>query len=214
MDLTVEFICCIILRNYLKGKKNSFNIDLKMYQFRLHLFSGEAPKTLSLWFSQNEIRCKRQNIRKAILEIAKQQNPDTMGKIGLASKEPKTGTKAADGDKYKDWLHRMMSSEYHFCRGYSEIEKLGKLSPEQISVRKSSIFDSLSDVEQTDLEEVADILSDMEETVDEQPRPGSSSDVMQIEEEKGPKIPAPTDWGTGQPRRSKRIRKNKFIFNL
>ena len=79
----------------------------------------------------------------------------------------------------------------------------------------------MSDVEQTDLEEVADILSDMEETVDEQPRPGSSSDVKQtsceqpiVEEEKGPKIPAPTDWGTGQPRRSKRIRKNKFIFNL
>ena len=88
-----------------------------MYWFRQHLFTGEAPKTLSFWFSQEEISCKRQNIREAILEIAKQQNPD---KIGLVSKKIKTATKATD-NKYNEWLKEMMKSQFHFYRGYSEI---------------------------------------------------------------------------------------------
>ena len=167
----------------------------------------EAPKTLSLWFSQEEIGCKRRNIRRDILDIAKQQNPDTTGKIGLTSKKMKTATKQTE--KYKNWLKGMMTSEHHFCRGYSAIEMLENVSSQVISSRKSSLFDN------------EDSSSDVEQIPHEQPKAGSSSDVEQTsneqpvsDEEKGQKIPASTDWEAGQPRRSKRVRKTKIMFNL
>jgi hypothetical protein len=83
-----------------------------------------------LWFSQDEISSKRQHIRKAILEIAEQQNPDTIRKLGLESKKKKTATKAVE--KYNDWLNQMMTSEFHFYRGYSEIEIPGKFHQHRI----------------------------------------------------------------------------------
>ena len=192
-----------------------------MYWFRQHLFTGEAPKTLSFWFSQEEISCKRQNIREAILEIAKQQNPD---KIGLVSKKIKTATKATD-NKYNEWLKKMMKSQFHFYRGYSEIETLDKVSSEQISSRKSSIFDN-DDNTSIHVQQAAEgvpepLVQPVQHANPAQPTDSSSSDVEQTgheqpiaEEEKGPKIPTATDWEAGQPRRSKRVRKNKFIFNL
>ena len=166
-----------------------------MYWFRQHLFSEES-QTFSLWFSQDEISSKRQHIRKAILEIAEQQNPDTIRKLGLESKKKKTATKAVE--KYNDWLNQMMTSEFHFYRGYSEIEIPGK-----VSSAPNRRFDN----------EANTCVSPS------QPLAGNSSDVEQTdhdiaEEEKGLEIPPPTNCEGEQPRRSKRIRKNKFIFNL
>ena len=182
------------------------------------MITGEAPTTLSIWFSQDETSCKRLKIREDILEIAKQQNPD---KVGLLSKKMKTTTKATD-NKYNDWLKNMMQSQFHFCRGYSEIETLDKVSSEQSSSRKSSISDNEDNpVKQAEEGVPEPIVQPVEHANPSQPTASSSSDVEQTaheqhiaEEEKGPKILVATDWEAGQPRRSKRVRKNKFIFNL
>lgn len=166
-----------------------------MYCFRLHIFSGES-QTLSLWFSQDEISSKREHIRKAILEIAEQQNPDTIIKLGLEKRKKAT----EEADKYNSWLNKMIASEFHFHRGYSEIQILGKDISEP-----NRRFDIEANTCASPTQPIAGTSSHVEQTDHEQ---------QKDEEEKSLEIPPSINAEIEQPRRSKRIRKNKFVFNL
>ena len=174
--------------------------------------ANKAPRNLSSWFSQEEINGKRKEIKEAIIKIAEQQN---LYKTGLfTQRKVKTVPRTTD-TKYNEWLNKMTSSEFQFCRAYSGIETIGTVSAaEQISSRK------LSRVE----EEGKNIPTEIDSKAG-QPRissssassPSALSDVYQtahelVQEEEG--NPAEMDCVAEQPRRSRRLRKKKFIFDL
>ena len=191
---------------------------------------------MSSWFSQEEINGKRKEIKEAIIKIAEQQN---LYKTGLfTQRKLKTVPRITD-TKYSEWLNKMTSSEFQFCRAYSGIETMGQVSAEQISsgVKDAtarptvSSASALPDVDHTDNIQSGDEEEEGKKIPTEvdskagQPRRSSSatsipsvlSDVDQtahepVEEEKG--NPAEMDCEAEQPRRSRRLRKKKFIFDL